>query len=157
MTFQIIFFLLSYLFLLYNLSLKFHLKSKSSRAWIPNFSIKDSEFPHALLSFTLCARLCFLLCWSWKILTLFRCQCNRCLSPILGQCFWSRQWVGILQLQDKGGLRIDRGFQTLWICSEGVRHCFKAEPVNKNELLFIIYYLLVTSLMQRESFYQKKL
>lgn len=23
--------------------------------------------------------------------SLFRCQCNRCLSPILGCCFWSSQ------------------------------------------------------------------
>lgn len=70
--------------------------------------------------------------------SLFRCQCNRCLSPILSRCFWSSQWVGTLLLLGKGGLRNDRSFQTLCICSQGARHCFKAEPVHRS----MCYYLL---------------
>lgn len=71
--------------------------------------------------------------------SLFWCQCNRCLSPILGRGFWSSQWVGMLLQQDKRGLRNVRGFQNLCICSQGARHCFKAVPINKNMCYYLLY------------------
>lgn len=90
--------------------------------WIPTRSAQLYPLCPALFSFVLQLE---------NPDSLFQCQCNRCLSPIPG--------AGMLLMQDKAGLRNDRGFQTLSICSQSARRCFKAEPINNNACYYLLF------------------